>query len=102
MIYVIATIEVVEGKRDAFVSEFHKLVPTVQAEEGCIEYGPTVDVDSGITAQGGARPNAVTIVEKWESLDALNAHLAAPHMAEYRGRVKALVTGVSLQVLEPA
>ena len=102
MIYVIATIGVVEGKRDAFVSEFHKLVPTVQAEAGCIEYGPTVDVDSGIAAQGGVRPNVVTIVEQWESLDALNAHLAAPHMAEYRGRVKDLVAGVSLQVLEPA
>ncbi len=102
MIYVIASIEVKPGERTAFIDEFHKLVPKVQAEEGCLEYGPTVDVDSGIDAQGGTRENVVTIVEKWESLDHLKAHLAAPHMGEYRERVKDLVAGVSLQVLEPA
>ena len=42
------------------------------------------------------------ILEKWESLDHLNAHLAADHMDEYREKVKDLVVGVSLQILEPA
>ena len=102
MIYVIASIEVQPGKADAFLAEFHALVPKVHAEEGCIEYGPTRDVDSGIEIQGGVRENTVTIVEKWESLDALKAHLTAPHMGEYREKVKDLVVGVGLQVLEPA
>ena len=44
----------------------------------------------------------MTVVEKWESLDALNAHLVAPHMLSYREKVKVLVKGVSIQVLEPA
>jgi quinol monooxygenase YgiN len=48
------------------------------------------------------RPDVVVVVEKWASLDHLKAHLTAPHMGEYRIRVKELVTGVSLQVLEPA
>ena len=102
MIYVIATIEVHPGKRGAFLEEFHALVPKVHAEGGCIEYGPTVDVDSGIEAQGGVRANVVTIVEKWESLDHLEAHLAAAHMAAYREKVRDLVAGVGLQILEPA
>ncbi len=102
MIYVIATIEVKPGRRGAFLEEFHRLMPKVRAEEGCIEYGPAVDVDSGIPAQGAARENVVVILEKWENLDRLRAHLAAPHMAEYRERVKDLVANVSLQVLEPA
>ena len=102
MIYVIATIEVREGKVDTFLDEFHALVPRVHAEEGCIEYGPTRDVDSGIEAQGGVRENTVTIVEKWESLGHLQAHLAAAHMGEYREKVKDLVVGVGLQILEPA
>ncbi len=51
MIYVIATIEVAEGKRDAFLAEFHKLVPKVHAEAGCLEYGPTVDVPTGPAPQ---------------------------------------------------
>lgn len=102
MIYVIASIEVNPGKKAAFLDEFHALVPKVHAEAGCIEYGPTVDADSGIEAQGGVRERVVTIVEKWESLDHLKAHLAAPHMGEYREKVKGLVAGVSLQILEPA
>ncbi len=42
------------------------------------------------------------MVEKWATLDALRAHLAAPHMAEYRQRVAGLVRAVSLQILQPA
>jgi quinol monooxygenase YgiN len=101
MIFVIATIEVKPGKREAFLAEFHKNMPNVRAEHGCIEYGPTVDLKTDIKAQVPLRENAVTVVEKWESLPALHAHLAAPHMATYRERVKDYVAGVALQVLEP-
>jgi quinol monooxygenase YgiN len=101
MIFVIATIEVKPGKREAFLAEFHKNMPNVRAEQGCIEYGPTVDVKTDIKAQIPLRENAVTVVEKWENLPALHAHLAAPHMATYRERVKDYVAGVTLQVLEP-
>ena len=102
MIHVIATIECNDGKREAFIDEFKKNVPNCLAEDGCHAYGPTVDIDSGIGAQGPLRENTVTVVEQWESLDALNAHLAAPHMATYREKVKDFVAGVSLQVLTPA
>ncbi len=101
MIYVIATIEVKPGKRDAFLAEFHRNIPNVRAEKGCIDYGPTVDVKTDIKAQIAPRENVVTIVEKWESLAALQAHLTAPHMTAYRERVKEFVVGVTLQVLEP-
>ena len=102
MIHVIATIEVKPGKRDAFLAEFRRLMPAVHAEAGCVEYGPTVDVASGIAVQGPLRENIAVIIEKWESLAALKAHLQAPHMAEYRERVKDLVVGTQLQVLQPA
>lgn len=102
MIYVIATVEVKLGKRDAFLAEFHKLVPKVHAEKGCIEYGPTVDAVTKIQAQIPLRENTVTIVEKWESVKALEVHLKAPHMGEYREKVKDLVAGVKLQILQPA
>lgn len=102
MIHVIATVEVAAGKRDDFLAEFHKIVDTVRAEEGCLEYGPAVDARTDIDAQQAPRQNVVTIVEKWESLDVLKAHLAAPHMAEYRERVKDLVVNLTLHILEPA
>jgi len=101
MIFVIATIEVKPGKRETFLAEFHKNIPNVRAERGCIEYGPTVDAKTDIKAQIPLRENVVTIVEKWESLPALYAHISAPHMATYRERVKDYVVGVTLQVLEP-
>jgi quinol monooxygenase YgiN len=102
MIHVIATIETVPGKRDALLAEFHRIVPLVRAEPGCLEYGPTVDVASGLGAQVPLRENVVTIVEKWESVDALKAHSQASHVVEYRGRVKDLVVRTQLQVLRPA
>lgn len=102
MIHVIATIIVKPGKRDAFLAEFHRIMPAVHAEAGCIEYGPTVDVASGMMMQGPLRENVAVIIEKWNSLDALKAHAQAPHMAEYRVAVKDLVESVTLQVLAPA
>ena len=102
MIHVIATIELAEGQRQAFLQEFRALVPQVRAETGCLEYGPTVDVSSGVAAQGAVRGNVVTVVERWSDLAALKAHLVAPHMEEYRTRVKELVRSTKLQVLESA
>lgn len=102
MIHVIARIEAQPGKRAELLEAFHQLVPKVHAEEGCIEYGPAIDADSGIPVQSMLGEDVFTVVEKWESLDHLKAHLAAPHMAEYREEVKDLVCGVTLNVLEPA
>ena len=102
MIHVLAIITARPGQRDAVLEAFRANRPNVLAEDGCIEYAPTIDVPTGIAAQGGVRENVATIVEKWESLAALEAHLVAPHMQEYRGRVKDMVVGSSLQILEPA
>jgi quinol monooxygenase YgiN len=102
MIHVIATIELAPGKRDEFLAEFHTVMPLVQTEDGCIEYGPTIDVPTDIAAQIPQREDVVTVVEKWDSLQALNAHLQAEHMQVYRQRVKDLVLRTQLQILKPA
>lgn len=101
MIFVIANIQTAEGKRDEFVDEFRKLVPLVLEENGCIEYGPTIDAPTDLDKQE-TNNAVVTIVEKWESLDALKAHLVADHMNAYRERVKDLVVGSQLRILQPA
>jgi quinol monooxygenase YgiN len=101
VIHVIATIEVVAGKRGQFLAEFRQNVAAVKAENGCLEYGPAVDLQTDIAAQIPLRPHVVTVVEKWESLDALKAHLTAPHMLSFRARVKEIVVKISLQVLQP-
>ncbi len=101
MVHVLATVEVAEGARDAFLAEFHQIVPTVRAEEGCLEYGAAVDVATGLQAQPPLRGQVVVIVEKWRDLPALEAHLAAPHMTAYRARVRNVVLKTTLQVLAP-
>lgn len=102
MIHVIASIHVKPGTRGPFLAIFKANIPAVLAEDGCLRYEPALDVDTGFPAQGGVRADVVTIVEAWQSLAHLKAHLAAAHMAAYREKVKDLVVGVQLQVLEPA
>jgi quinol monooxygenase YgiN len=102
MICVIAKIEVTEGRRDDFLAEFRKIVPKVREEKGCLDYGPMVHVPTSIPAQAPSQHNVVTVVEMWESVEALEAHLMAPHMLEYRKVVKPMVVGTSLEILRPA
>jgi len=101
MISVIASIKVKSGKVGEFISIFKANVPEVRREKGCIEYYPAIDIDSKIPVQQ-LDANIVTIIEKWNSLDDLNAHLKAPHMASYREKVKNMVESVSLKVLQEA
>ena len=102
MIHVIATIELNPGVRDEFLKHFHDLVPLVLEEKGCVSYGPTIDVDANLDVQVGPRDNVVTVVEAWDSVEALQAHLVAPHMNDYREKVKDMVTDMKVQVLSPA
>jgi quinol monooxygenase YgiN len=101
-IHVIANIELHTGHRGAFLNELRKLVPLVLAEDGCIEYGPAIDIPSGIGAQQPIRDHVVIIVEKWQTLDHLKQHLTAPHMTVYREAVREMVLVTKLFVLEPA
>lgn len=71
-INVIATVEVKEGKREQYLDIFKALVPKVKAEDGCYEYGATVDIESALThITGPPRANTVVIIEKWASIEAL-------------------------------
>jgi quinol monooxygenase YgiN len=47
-------------------------------------------------------PNGVTIIEKWNSLEDLKAHLSSPHMLAYREKTKTLVEKMSIKILKEA
>jgi quinol monooxygenase YgiN len=102
MIHVLATIELHPGKRAAFLEEFHALIPLVQAELGCIEYGSAIHCPTPISAQTTLGEDTVVVIEKWSDVPALQAHLVAPHMGIYREKVKGYVKNVSLQILQPS
>jgi quinol monooxygenase YgiN len=102
MIHVIATIRAVPGQREALLAAFRDLVPLVRAERGCIEYAAALDLATPMEVTAAVREDVVTVVEKWESVAALEDHLAAPHLLAYRERVTDLLADVEIRVLKPA
>ncbi len=101
MIHVLAFIRVKSGSLDAFVEIFKANVPNVRAEDGCIEYIPAIDVPAGMPVQK-LEPDVVTVIEKWQSVEALHAHLTAPHMLAYKEAVRNLILSVEVKILQEA
>ncbi|MEA3438262.1 MAG: putative quinol monooxygenase [Thermodesulfobacteriota bacterium] len=101
MINVIASIHIKEGRLSEFIKIFKSNIPKVLEEKGCIEYVQTIDVPTGLPPQE-LNNNVVTIIEKWDSLEDLQAHLSAPHMLAYKENVKDLVDKLSFKVLGEA
>ena len=101
MIDVVATIRVVPSGLQEFIAAFQANCPAVLAEDGCIDYYPTVDVPTNIDAQA-ADANVVIVLEKWRDVPALEAHLQAPHMVAFRDKAGHLIESVSLKILTKA
>ena len=101
MIHVIAVITAKSGKRDEVLKHFRANVPAVRAENGCIEYGAAVDAEPALPIQTKYGPDTFVVVEKWESLDSLKAHAAAPHMKEYGAKTKDLLASRVIHILSP-
>ena len=102
MIHVIAVITAKPGKRDEILRHFRANVPAVRAEQGCIEYGAAVDAENALKIQTKWGPDTFLVIEKWESMAALQAHAAAPHMAAYGAKTKELIASRVIHILSPA
>lgn len=102
MIHVIAVITAKPGQRDTVLQLFRANVAAVKAEKGCIEYGAAVDAQNALAFQTQWGPDTFLVVEKWESMDALRAHAAAPHMAAYSGKSKDFIASRVIHILQPA
>ncbi len=100
-VHVVAFITAKPGRRDEILEHFRANLPAVHAEDGCIEYGPTIDTPGVGGLQTPAGDDTFVVVEKWESLDALKAHAAAPHMAAYAAKVKDMIASRVVHVLSP-
>ncbi len=102
MIHVLAMITALPGQRDRILEIFRGNTAAVRAETGCIAYEAVVDVREGVAgfAQFGA--DTFVVVERWESMAALQAHAVAPHMKAYASQVKAMTASRAIHVLEAA
>ena len=101
MIHVVAIITAKPGKRAEVLQAFHANVPLVRAEDGCVEYGATIDAEGFGPAQSPVGPDTYICIEKWATPEAMKAHSAAPHMAAYREKTKDLLAGRSVHILTP-
>ncbi len=100
-VHVIAIITAKPGKRAEVLDAFRANVPNVLVENGCIEYGATVDCASaGFAKKFG--DDTFVVVEKWASMDALAAHAASPHMKAYGAKTKDLLADRVIHVMSDA
>jgi quinol monooxygenase YgiN len=76
MLIVAGTIVIDPAKRPAAEVAFEKMRAATLKEPGCIAYQAYVDRND---------PGVLFLFEKWESAEALNAHFATPHMADFGG-----------------
>jgi quinol monooxygenase YgiN len=101
VIHVVAVITAKPGMRGQILESFHANMPVVHAEKGCIEYGPAVDAEGAGSFQSKFGPDTFVVIEKWESLDALKAHGASPHMAAYAAKTREMIASRVIHVLQP-
>jgi quinol monooxygenase YgiN len=102
MIQVLAIITAKPGMRDRILEAYRANVETVRAEAGCVAYEAVVDVRDGADAFAKFGPDSFVVVEKWASIEALQAHAVAPHMKAYASKVKDLTASRAIHVLQPA
>lgn len=102
MIHVLAVVTAKPGQRAAVLAAFRANVPNVLAEAGCIEYGAAIDAENALAFQTRYGPETFVVVEKWESMAALEAHAAAPHMKAYGAQTKDLIASRVIHILSPA
>lgn len=92
MLLIAGTIQLDPAKRSEAGGAFEKMRAATLQEAGCVEYQAYFDrKDAGV----------VFIFEKWESQEALTAHFATAHMAEFGAALANLgVTRMDLRKYE--
>ena len=75
MIFVTGEIVVDEGALQTVREALHSMEQETRKEPGCLAYAFSVDVND---------PGMLRVFERWESMDALQAHFGMPHLATFR------------------
>jgi quinol monooxygenase YgiN len=81
MIIVMGTVRIAPEGIAAARPEMARMVAASNAEDGCLLYAYSQDL---------VDPGLVRISEHWRDREALKAHFATPHMAEWRKVIPAL------------
>ena len=91
MIIVLGIVEVDPGDRDRFLEEKAPQVVATRAETGCVDYAFSADAGD---------PGRVRLVERWETMGDLDAHIAALRAAPAPSQPPVPSHMVAIDVLE--
>lgn len=89
LLTVVAYMRAAPGKRDELRAALESLVPATTGEDGNVNYD---------LHQGTEDPDFFAFYENWESADHLDAHLAAPHLADFAARLGGLLDEGGLSI----
>ncbi len=84
MVIVLAQATARPEHRDALAEALVNASVISRNDPGCLAYSFSSDLED---------PNSFTSIERWESREDLDAHLATPHVAELIGGLQGKVTG---------
>ena len=91
-------------KPDASIADYTNttlaVVPTVRAEDGCRMYTLLRDAATDWDRPMRFGERTMWMLEKWDSVDALKAHLETPHMKAFGPSVRPMRTASTFHVLE--
>ncbi len=81
MIRIAGTIRIRTGAVEAARPAIRAMIEASRAEPGCLAYAYAQDL---------LEPDRIHVSEAWASRDALAAHFASPHIAQWRAQWSAL------------
>ena len=91
-------------KPDADIADYTaktlSVVPTVRAENGCRAYMLLKDASTDWEKPMRFGERTMWMLEKWDSVDALKAHLETPHMKAFGPTVRPMRSNSTFHVLE--
>jgi quinol monooxygenase YgiN len=99
MIQVIAIITTRRGQRDPVLQLLRANMPKASAAKGCLAYDAGVDSVPTLNFQTELGPNTFVVTERWETLEAFEAHSTAPHMISYLAKTRDMIANRVIHVL---
>ena len=88
-IVVLAKVYPKNGCRDSIIEISQELIENTLKEDGNIDYQLLKSIND----------DALTFVEKWETLDALKKHMASPHFQSFGDETHDFVENMDIQVI---
>lgn len=89
LLTVIAFMKAAPGKEDELRAALEALIEPTSQEKGYVNYD---------LHQAEDDPGTFFFYENWESADDLDAHLAAPHLVDFAGRLDELLDDSGLTI----